>query len=535
MVDKAPTRKASRPGLVLEVDRRTPPALFHFGEGFRLEKLPAGSRIVYPPEPVEPLRDPEAAIAHALEHPQNADPLRTQLRAGMKLTIAFDDISLPLPQMRRPDIRQMVMERVLSLAAEAGVDDVEIVAANSLHRRMTPAEIRRMVGDRVYRAFWPDRLRNFDAEDPDDVVFVGTTEAGEEVELCKRAMESDLLVYVNINLVSMDGGHKSVPVGLGTYRSLRHHHNVRTLLDSKSYMHPERSALHHSATRMGRFLADKLKIFTIETTLNNAAFPSPYDFLQRREFEWSLRDQASYLAVSKSLEKMPAAWKRKLFHTIEAPHQTTSVQAGETEAVHAKTLEHLHRQHVTPVQGQTDVLTCGVPYVGPYNVNSVMNPILVVCMGLGYFFNLYRHAPLVRRGGVMILTHPLPREFHPVHHPSYIDFFDRVLADTTDPGLIEERYEQEFAEDPWYRHLYRNSYAYHGVHPFYMWYWAAHAMDHLGDVIFVGADRDVVGRLGFKTASTLSDALSMAEDTVGRHPSITHLHCPPLFLPEVSV
>ena len=525
---------ASRPGLVLEVDRRTPPVLFHSGEGFRLERLPSGSRVVYPPEPVDPLRHPEDAIAQVLEGPQNADPLRAKLKPGMRLTIGIDDISLPLPPMRRPDARQLVLERVLTLAAEAGVDDVELVVANSLHRRMTEDEIRRMVGDRVFRAFWPDRLRNFDAEDPDDITFVGTTDQGEEVELCRRVMESDLLVYSNINLVAMDGGHKSVPVGFGTYRSLRHHHNVRTLLDSRSYMHPEHSALHHSATRMGRFLADKLDIFTIETTLNNASFPSPYDFLSKREFEWSFRDQATYLGVSAALKRLPSSARQKLMQSIEAPHAIASVQAGETEAVHKQTLEHLHRQQVVPVDGQADIMTCGIPYIGPYNVNSIMNPILVVCMGLGYFFNLYRNAPLVRPGGVLILSHPTRREFHPVHHPSYIDFFDTVLADTTDPKIIEERYEESFANDEWYRHLYRTSYSYHGVHPFYMWYWGAHAMSYLGDVIFLGGDSEVVRRLGFRTASTLDDALEMASDTVGRNPSITHLHCPPLFLPEVT-
>ena len=29
----------ARPGAVIEVDRNTPPVLFHFGEGVRLEKL----------------------------------------------------------------------------------------------------------------------------------------------------------------------------------------------------------------------------------------------------------------------------------------------------------------------------------------------------------------------------------------------------------------------------------------------------------------------------------------------------------------
>ena len=44
-----------RPGLVLEVERTTPPILFHHGEGFRFEKLPMGSRVVYPNEPLEPM------------------------------------------------------------------------------------------------------------------------------------------------------------------------------------------------------------------------------------------------------------------------------------------------------------------------------------------------------------------------------------------------------------------------------------------------------------------------------------------------
>ena len=46
---------------------------------------------------------------------------------------------------------------------------------------------------------------------------------------------------------------------------------------------------------------------------------------------------------------------------------------------------------------------------------------------------------------------------------------------------IEKRFEKVYAEDDWYRHLYRTSYAYHGVHPFYMWYWGAHGLQHLGE------------------------------------------------------
>ncbi|MGH2811824.1 MAG: lactate racemase domain-containing protein [Actinomycetota bacterium] len=523
----------SRPGFVLEVDERTPPILFHHGEGFRLESLPLGARVIYPREAIPGVRDVNGAIINALDNPLASEPLRALLKPGMRLTIAFDDISLPLPPMQTPDIRGRVIEQVLEIAAEAGVDDVELIVANSLHRRMTSSEIKRSVGERVFRSFWPHGLRNFDAEDSTDLVHLGKTDEGEDVEISRRAAESDLLVYVNINLVAMDGGHKSVPVGLGSYKSLRHHHNVHTMMNSRSYMDPPASALHHSCDRMGRLVEAEMKVFKIETTLNNDAFGSPFDFLQKREWEWSAKDQAAFIAAKRATDRAPANIKRSVFGKIASPYGVTGVFAGETEAVHKETLESVHRQQLVEVDGQSDVLIAGLPYIGPYNVNSIMNPILVVTEGLGYFFNLYRGQPVVRPGGVMIMFHPVAREFHQIHHPSYIDFFEEVLAETTDPSVIEAKFEEQYTTDPWYIHLYRSSYAYHGVHPFYMWYWAAHAMDYLGDVIFVGADSSTVSRLGFRSATTLADALEMASETVGRSPRIAALKIPPLMIAEV--
>ena len=223
-----------RPGFVLEVDRSTPPTLFWHGERFCMEQLPEGSRVIYAPEPMEALRDPVAAIRHALTHPLgDSAPLPDLLRPGMRLTICFDDISLPLPPMAAPDNRQLVIEQVLDMAAAAGVDDVVLVAALALHRRMTEAELRHALGDRVYDAFAPHGLlTQHDAEDPDNLIFLGQTDQGEDVELNKRAATSDLLVYVNINLVAMDGGHKSVATGLASYKSLAHHHNPATMRHS---------------------------------------------------------------------------------------------------------------------------------------------------------------------------------------------------------------------------------------------------------------------------------------------------------------
>ena len=173
----------------------------------------------------------------------------------MKLTIAFDDVSLPLPKMRRPDTRQRVIEAVLDLVAAAGVDDVHLIAALGLHRRMHEYELRHALGDRVYDAFHPrGMLYQHDAEDHDNLAVIGTTDHGEVLEINKRAADSDLIIYVNINSVSMDGGWKSITTGLASYRCLSHHHNPETLENTKQPdgpSPPERAAHQRVAAGQG--------------------------------------------------------------------------------------------------------------------------------------------------------------------------------------------------------------------------------------------------------------------------------------------
>src|SRR4051812_36306652 len=122
-------------GCVIELDARSAPRVIWSGEDLLSVKLPAGTRVVYSKPPIPGLPDREGAIRYALANPEGSDPLVARLRRGMKVTIAIDDVSLPLPKMRRPDIRESVLTVLLELLAEHGVEDVQIVVANSFHRR----------------------------------------------------------------------------------------------------------------------------------------------------------------------------------------------------------------------------------------------------------------------------------------------------------------------------------------------------------------------------------------------------------------
>src|SRR6516225_5326769 len=133
-------------GCVVHLEANSAPRLMWSSEDLLAVKMPAGTRVLYSNPTVPGLSDLDAGIRYALAHPEEMDPLAALLKPGMKVTIAIDDISLPLPKMKRPDIRESVLNILLPMLAEKSIDDLHIIIATSYHRRMEEFEIRRAVG-----------------------------------------------------------------------------------------------------------------------------------------------------------------------------------------------------------------------------------------------------------------------------------------------------------------------------------------------------------------------------------------------------
>jgi hypothetical protein len=520
---------------IVYIDRDSAPRILPNGEDFVLEDLPIGTRVIYPNPPIKGLPNREAAIRYAVNHPLEMEPLYALLEPGMKVTIALDDISLPLPPMATPDMRQTMLEVVLDMLDANGVDDVHLIIANSLHRKMTEWEMKRMVGSSIFNEFYPERYYNHDAEDDDQLVTLGYTRHNEPLRLNRRCVESDLLIYLNINLVPMDGGHKSVAVGLCDYESLRAHHEPQTIRDSDSYMYPPDSELNHKVHRLGKLVDEHLKVFHIETALNNRMFGEGYDILTKNEDDFTFADRMKWEAMKRTFSKLPRLARRKMLHAIPAQYELISCWAGKTEPVHAKTLEKNYQQYIIPVKGQCDILVTGIPDISPYNVYSALNPLLVQVMALGYHFNMYKNKPLLRKGGTLILHHPCFDEFDHNFHPSYIEFFHRLLPESRDAFYLRDKYEREFASNPAYIEMYRRGNAYHGAHPFFMWYWGENGRQWVGRVIAAGAENaHVPAILGWERADNLTEAIAMARSTHGRAAEITMLHQPMIGICEME-
>ena len=518
-------------GLVGIYEKDDPPLFLMNGESFVFAKVPEGSRILYPRPPLPGWRAEKlrAMAEKAIDNPVGMEPLRALLKPGMKVTIAVDDVSLSEPVQQPPDCRQVVIELLLERLAEAGIDDVEIVIAVCLHRHMHDWEVKEMLGKKIFNAYWhKKKLYNYDAEDKDGNIVLGYTDHGEIVEMHKRSATSDLLIYVNLNLVALNGGHKSVGVGLVTYRCVRSNHNFEHQFNSRSFNDPPRSRMHETINRIGRYIEKHVKVFHIEMTVNTDTFPHYLGYMQKQELEWSFLEKAMARIAKHSLDLTPLALNRKIFFANKAPYGVTSIQAGEVEEVHKLTLENVYKQQLIEVEGQSDILIIPIPYVMPYSVHSIMNPILVYAMGLGYMFNFYMNKPLVKQGGSIIFLHPMENKFHPVHHPSYIELFEK-LKETRDPKIIDQKYADYLATNERYINLYRFHNAYHGFHPVSMWNWGSHGMAHAGQVIIVNPrGKEAAQRIGWEIASNLDEAIEMAKTKQGRSASISVVHSPPI-------
>src|SRR5690606_27398790 len=157
--------------------------------------------------------------------------------------------------------------------------------------------------------------------------------------------------------------------------------------------------------------------------------------------------------------------------------------------------------YLVPIEGQADVLVCPIPFISPYNVHAFLNPLLVQVLAQGYLFNMYRGAPLVKKGGTLIITHPMTDKFDHEQHAPYIDFVHRLLPETRDANELRNRYEEKFAQDPAYIYVFRYVDVYLPSPSFYMWYWGENDRHHLGRLVVVGADNEYIPKLiGYETA-----------------------------------
>ncbi|HET7215163.1 MAG TPA: hypothetical protein VFL79_16355, partial [Terriglobia bacterium] len=72
----------SHEGCVVQLEGRSAERLMWYGEDLLSVRMPAGTRVVYPNPTIAGLKDREAAIRYAVDHPEQMEPLSALLRPG---------------------------------------------------------------------------------------------------------------------------------------------------------------------------------------------------------------------------------------------------------------------------------------------------------------------------------------------------------------------------------------------------------------------------------------------------------------------
>jgi hypothetical protein len=418
----------------------------------------------------EAIDDLDQAVDDALANPLGMPPIAELVKPGSKVCVAFDDPTVPA----FGPIRRVALLAVIRELKNAGVADDAIVfiCANSLHRKFPKDELAMLLGDDLVEQLG-DRLFCHDAEDAENLVYLGKTEKGADVEISRYAAEADLTIYINAaSYRGFAGGWKSVCVGLSTWRSIRHHHNP----DGMS-MSVEGNRMHEMLDEMGALTEKSIagKIFKIDTVEAN-------------------------------------------------PFQSAAVFAGdvwETRKAALDILKQLYPARRSLSDERFDVIMYGLPNWSPYAVYAKMNPILtMISSGLGYLGGTIQ--ALGKEDCTVIMATPCPLQWDDVHHVSYRDVWENVLSKTQDPYQIEKEYTEHYATHPAYIQKYRNEFSFHPIHGIL----ATHPLrrlKHCGRVIIAGAeDPEVARHLGFLPANNIEDALNQARAVHGENMTVAY-------------
>jgi hypothetical protein len=230
------------------------------------------------------------------------------------------------------------------------------------------------------------------------------------------------------------------------------------------------------------------------------------------------------------LDEMGALCERTLgsehFFKIETmlsnPLEVGRMWAGSVGATRARVLQ-LQRQRTTArrdlIPERSDIVCYGVPEWSPYAAYAGMNPLLtLVSTGLGYLGGVIE--ALGAAGCSVVLASPCPDTWDEVHHPSYREVWDRVLAESRDPDVILERFEEEFAHRPDYIEAYRHRFAFHPMHGI-MATFPLKRLRHAARVYVAHAEvPELVEHLGFIPTATVDDAIAQARSIHGQDASV---------------
>ena len=161
----------------------------------------------------------EDEVRRALNHPIGAPLLREIVKAGETVAIVTSDITRPMPS-------YLVLPILLDELYTVGIkrEDITVVFGLGSHRKQTPEEMKRLVGERVF-----NEVKCIDG-DIDDCMNMGVTSFGTPVDVVRVVAEADRRICLgNVEFhyfAGYSGGAKAIMPGVSTRRAIQNNHSL---------------------------------------------------------------------------------------------------------------------------------------------------------------------------------------------------------------------------------------------------------------------------------------------------------------------
>jgi len=460
---------------------------FEYGTGFMGAELPDGSTDVfipgetYPDPPHIPFDRIEAETRRSILEPVGMPPISQSVKKGSKAVIVFPD--RVKGGFQRTSHRKVAIPIIVEELLKAGVEkkDIKLVCSNGLHRKNTEAEIRSMVGDGVFRDFWPSKqIVNHDSEDWDNLIDLGYDEIGDRVIMNKEVHDSDFCALIGHSLGNpyggYSGGYKHCATGITHWRCIGEHHNP-------DVMHRE------------------------------DFMPTTTKSLMRRKFD----------AIGMHMEKC----MKKKFFACDAVLDTYANQIAVFSG-YAKEIQPLcwriadRRTFAKWADKKYEVMVFGMPQAFHYGNGMGTNPILMM---QAISAQILRHKRALADRCVIICSSICNGYWHEEEFPSYEATY-RVFEGNYNNVLPDmAKYGEYFSTRKEYTDQYRFNYGYHPFHAFSMISCGHLAEKHAQAIYLVGAMEPGLARgMGMKTRATFEEALEDAKKKyVSANPNILAL------------
>jgi lactate racemase len=175
--------------------------------------------------PADPLPDPEAAIAQALDRPIGTLPLAQLARGRRNACILVCDITRPVPN-------RLILPPMLRILHEQGIarKDIVILIATGLHRPNLGQELVELVGPDVARDY---RIENHHGKILAEHDYLGTTENGVPIHLDRHYVRADLKITTGLIephlMAGYSGGRKVICPGIAALETVKVWHGPRFL------------------------------------------------------------------------------------------------------------------------------------------------------------------------------------------------------------------------------------------------------------------------------------------------------------------